>query len=116
MKALTILKRAAALMDNGRWHKGDWNQTERRINVRTGRRMTKGRQVVCYCAGGAIHIAGRGQSSEYAEAEQIFLKAIGHEDESAEKIWDWNDDKRRTVGQVRRAFHRAIRIAEKQAA
>lgn len=116
MKALEVLKRAAALMDKGRWYRGDWHQKDYRINVRTGRRMTTGRQVVCYCAGGALRTAGRDDPSNYEKAEEIFLEAIGRKDQSTESIWDWNDDKRRTVGQVRRAFHRAIRIAEKQAA
>src|SRR4051812_14277004 len=118
MKALTVLRRAAALMDKGRWIQGEFHKQGRRINVRTGKRAISGREVHCYCAAGALkavapHIK---QDDERYKAFHFLNLAIDRkikfasvEEHDEEAVWDWNDNKRRTVGQVRRAFHRAIR-------
>lgn len=116
MKALTVLKKAKALIDAGRWLQSDWHQKSRRINVKTGKRLTKGASVTCYCAGGAIRAAGRQLYKNYNDAENIFLRALGKPIDYPSGIWDWNDDKKRTVGQVRAAFRKAVKIAEKEAA
>lgn len=115
MKALTILKRAKALIDAGRWIKGEFHEPSRRINVRTGQRDTKSRKVTCYCASGAIRaVAGK---HDFSEAESFFLEAIGFRRyQEPSNIWDWHDASNRTVKDVRAAFRKAVRLAERASA
>lgn len=112
MHALTILTRAKALMDAGRWLKGEFHEKARKINVKTGKRAEKGREVTCYCASGAIRaVAG---NHDYDEAERIFIKANdlpGYVEGST--IWNWNDADNRTVGDVRKAFRKAVALARR---
>lgn len=118
-KALKILRRAASYIKQGRWYQGNFRSDERRINVKTGKRVTHGKIVQCYCAAGALQeAAGYYSSDGISRAQNLFLRAIRKSPKNGageEDIWEWNDRKWRTIGQVRKAFDRAIELARKAA-
>lgn len=111
MTALETLKGAAALINKGRWIKGDWAGITVRINTRTGHRFIKNHMATCYCAAGAMKEIDGNYSSN--GATKIFLKAIRKPNGVEQDIWDWNDNPRRTFKQVRDAFKRAVALAKK---
>ena len=122
MSTLRKIKAAAAIIDKGLWAQGGFTYEEQRINTRTGRRMIKSNPVTCFCAAGALREGANREGasrafglSDYGDAVKIFLKAIRKPHGSEEDIWNWNDNKRRTFAQVRNAFKRAVKIAEREA-
>lgn len=107
MKTATVLTRALALMEQGRWMQEGFEERRQRIN-NFGRRH--GRRVLCFCAAGAIRHVTKDEEERknaYVSLSSVVRGKFYGED----RIFSWNDNKRRTIGQVRAAFRKAIKRA-----
>lgn len=121
MKPATVLRRVLAIMDKGRWIQNSFEAEDRPIGL-FARRNKTGRRVNCYCVMGAFdHVIGADNYNESRETQRLFnrpaLKALlaATGASRVEDVYAWNDARDRTIGDVRGAVRKAIKLVEKAA-